>query len=93
MMEIFTFYLLDAKENTLANKGISGTATLQTSNGNTTQKKMEMEGAEAFTIMADGSNNYINLIVNFTNGLESISTKFSLAEKEENSHGDHEHNH
>lgn len=97
--DVFTIYLLDEAEKTLANKGKSAVLFIQTADANSSQETMQLAGDDKFTFTYKGKGDIINAIVSIKWGEENATAKFQWkaappVKKEEHQHDDgHNHQH
>jgi len=85
-------YLLDGKEKAMANTGVTGTALIQTADGQTSSITLIPNGKEGFMYTLDKSKKYNKAIVTFTSSGKTASASFDLTKKEaKDDHSGHHH--
>jgi len=86
-------YLLDAKEKAMKNKDVTGTAVIQTADGQTSTITLIPSGNEGFMYTLDKAKKYNKAIVTFTTGGKTASASFDLAAKAKPAADGHNHQH
>jgi hypothetical protein len=86
-------YLLDGKEKAMKNTGVTGTAIIQTANGQTSNITLIPNGNEGFMYTLDKAKKYNKAIVTFTSGGKTASASFDLTEKPKPAADGHDHHH
>ncbi|MFZ6024473.1 MAG: hypothetical protein ACOYVG_08485 [Bacteroidota bacterium] len=85
-------YLLDGKEKAMTNTGVTGTALIQTADGQTSTITLIPNGKEGFMYTLDKSKKYNKAIVTFTSSGKTASASFDLTKKEvKDNHGGRHH--
>jgi hypothetical protein len=86
-------YLLDAKEKAMKNTGVTGTAVIQMSDGQTSTITLIPSGNEGFMYTLDKAKKYNKAIVTFTSGDRTASASFDLTAKAKPATDGHNHQH
>ncbi len=86
-------YLLDAKEKAMKNTGVTGTAVIQMSDGQTSTITLIPSGNEGFMYNLDKKKKYNKAIVTLTTGGKTASASFDLTAKEKHEEDGHKHQH
>ncbi|WP_138994300.1 hypothetical protein [Larkinella sp. C7] len=73
---MLSFYLLDGKENTLSNKGITGDATFEFASKATTKLPLKTGDKDAFQVDVPKANLFAHCTVSLTVKGKTISSKF-----------------
>lgn len=87
MADVFTFYLLDKNEKTLASKGKTGSVTAQGEDGKTTKYDLKLIGEDKLVFNAAGKE-YVSLIVTIKDGSKTATAKFEVKEEKKHNDGD-----
>lgn len=74
-------YLLDGKEKTMKNTGVTGTAVIQTADGHTSTIPLIPSGNDGFMYTLDKAKKYNKAIITFTTGGKTASASFDLKAK------------
>lgn len=81
-----SFYVLDANEKTLSNKGVTGNVVLQFEDKTTSTEKLTAEGTEQWKVVPK-KKDVMNCIVTFNVNGKSITAKFPHHGKDEKHEG------
>lgn len=84
-------YLLDAKEKTMSNTGVSATAVIQTADGQTSNITLIPNGADSFMYTLDKAKKYNKAIITFATGGKTGSASFDLNVKKAEDGHKHQH--
>lgn len=86
-------YLLDGKEKAMKNTGVTGTALIQMTDGQTSTITLVPSGNEGFMYSLDKVKKYNKAIVTFTTGGKTGSASFDLTAKTKPATDGHDHEH
>jgi hypothetical protein len=86
-------YLLDGKEKTIKNTGVTGTAVIQMADGKTSTISLSPSGNEGFMYTLDKTKKYNKAIVTFTSAGKTASASFDLTTKAKPAADGHNHQH
>ena len=86
-------YLLNAKEQTLANSGVTSTAVIQMADGQISNITLIPSGKDGFMYTLDKAMKYNKAIVTFVSSGKTASASFDLAAKSKPAADGHNHQH
>lgn len=86
-------YLLDGKEKTLANTGVTATAVIQLADGQTSNITLIPSGKDGFMYTLDKTKKYNKAIITFVNAGKTVSASFDLTAKAKPAADGHNHQH
>lgn len=86
-------YLLDGKEKTMANAGVTATAVIQMADGQTSNITLIPSGKDGFMYTLDKIKKYNKAIVTFVNAGKTASASFDLTAKAKPAADGHNHQH
>ena len=86
-------YLLDAKEKTMKNEGVTASALIQTADGQTSTITLIPSGKEGFMYMLDKAKKYNKAIVTIVTDGKTASATFDLNAKQAPAADGHKHQH